>query len=245
MLDRAEGEATEVIRICCQNFELETTTAAWAKELADLGARNAKLSGQVFGVESLRDELKDQVLKLENDRRDLRSEIKGESKIRDEFMSIQDAEEVEIEHGKAGRSLAELDAYDSGVAAEYVVAVTELENVSFLLLDQFIVLVYYEHGGSRGPDFISHEIMLSDALAASHARAEKRKKDASSSSDVGGPFVVALDYHISDVSITKDVATSHELQNQIPTEETVHDDMFDTTLLDRPEDHHLSGLGSS
>ncbi|GKF41439.1 hypothetical protein Tco_0124781, partial [Tanacetum coccineum] len=84
MLDRAEGKATEVIRIRCQIFELETTAAAWAKELADLGSKNAKLSGQVFGVESLRDELKDQVLKLENDRRDLRGEIKDESRMRDE-----------------------------------------------------------------------------------------------------------------------------------------------------------------
>ncbi|GKG37187.1 hypothetical protein Tco_0447360, partial [Tanacetum coccineum] len=93
------------------------------------------------------------------------------------------------------------------VAAEYVIAVNELENVSFPLLDQLEALkdsplellmssltlegdhgeedltpefrklqlvsyqvtvsVYYEHGGSRDPRSISHEILLSNALAAS------------------------------------------------------------------------------
>ncbi|GJX00192.1 hypothetical protein Tco_0184105 [Tanacetum coccineum] len=224
---------------------LETTAAAWAKELADLGAKNAKLSCQVFGMESLRDELKDQVLKLENNHRDLRGEIKGESKMRDEFMSIQDAEvqrieglEAGIEHGKAGRSLVKLEAYDYGVAAEYVVAVTELENVSFPLLNQV------EDLKDSPLKLLMSSLTLKGNHAASHAHAEKRIKDASSSSDVE-TSLVAADYHISDVSIVKDVATSHELQNQIPTEETVHDDMFDTTLLDRPEDHHLSDPGSS
>ncbi|GJZ08883.1 hypothetical protein Tco_0543166 [Tanacetum coccineum] len=134
--------------------------------------------------------------------------------------------EADIEHGKANRSLTEVEAYDSGVKAKYVAAVHELENVSFSLLDQLESLmdshlellksslklegdhgeedptlefcklqpvsdqvtmpVYYERGGSRDPGSISHEILLSDALAASHARGKKHKKV---SLEIGDPSV--------------------------------------------------------
>nr|GEW45163.1 hypothetical protein [Tanacetum cinerariifolium] len=134
-----------------------------------------------------------------------------------------------IEHGKTGRSLAEVDAYDSRDGDAYVAAVNEFENVSFTLLEQLetlkdsliellmsaltvegvhgdgdptpefcklqhvseqvIVPVYFERGGSRDPDSISHEILLSDALSASRARYEKHKK---TRLKIGGPSVVTL-----------------------------------------------------
>ncbi|GJQ94815.1 hypothetical protein Tco_0005954, partial [Tanacetum coccineum] len=53
---------------------------------------------------------------------------------------IQQGLEVEIEHGKAGRSLAQVEAYDPDVESKYVVAVNDMaavndfENVSFSLL---------------------------------------------------------------------------------------------------------------
>ncbi|GJT49622.1 hypothetical protein Tco_0975779 [Tanacetum coccineum] len=53
---------------------------------------------------------------------------------------IQEGLEEGIEHGKAGRSLAEIDAYDSRVGAAYVAAVNEFENVSFTLLEQLEAL---------------------------------------------------------------------------------------------------------
>nr|GFA19072.1 transposase (putative), gypsy type [Tanacetum cinerariifolium] len=142
---------------------------------------------------------------------------------------IQEGLEAGIEHGKAGRSLAEVDAYDYEDGAAYVAAVNEFENVSFTLLEQLetlkdsplelfmsaltvegvhgdgdptpefcklqhvseqvIVPVYFERGGSRDPDSISHEILLSDALSASRARYEKHKK---TRLKIGSPFVVTL-----------------------------------------------------
>nr|GEW93070.1 hypothetical protein [Tanacetum cinerariifolium] len=66
---------------------------------------------------------------------------------------IQEGLEAGIEHRKVGRSLAEVEAYDSGVGAAYVAAC----------------------GGSRDPDSISHEILLSDTLATSHDRAARRR----------------------------------------------------------------------
>ncbi|GKA30741.1 hypothetical protein Tco_0717046 [Tanacetum coccineum] len=65
-------------------------------------------------------------------------------------------------------------------------------------------------------------ILLSDALAASHARGEKRKKGASSSLEMGGPFVVmpsvssqdtslvAADYHISILAIIDGTVSTTE-----------------------------------
>ncbi|GKE50901.1 hypothetical protein Tco_1486057, partial [Tanacetum coccineum] len=41
-----------------------------------------------------------------------------------------------VVHGKAGRSLAQLEAYDTEVERKYVDAVSEFENISFPLLDE-------------------------------------------------------------------------------------------------------------
>ncbi|GKB83051.1 hypothetical protein Tco_0949946 [Tanacetum coccineum] len=195
--------------------------------------------------------------------------------------------EAGVEHGKAGRSLAELEANDYGVAAEYVITVNELENVSFPLLDQLEALkdsplkllmssltlegdhgeedptpefrklqpvfdqvtvsVYYERGGSRDPRSISNEILLFDALAASQVCAEKRRKGASLSLETGGPSVVmpfassqetslvVADYQILSVTIVDGTVLATE----------AHDDLFDTTLLDKPVDHQFTEPRSS
>ncbi|GKA96854.1 hypothetical protein Tco_0818949 [Tanacetum coccineum] len=49
---------------------------------------------------------------------------------------IQEGLEAGIEHGKSGRSLAQVEAYDPEVKNRYVVTVTDFENVSFTLLDE-------------------------------------------------------------------------------------------------------------
>nr|GFA41948.1 hypothetical protein [Tanacetum cinerariifolium] len=105
--------------------------------------------------------------------------------------------EAGIKHGKAGTSLDEVTAYDPRVRAGCVTAFNELEDDSFPLLeqlqpmsDQVTVPVYFEHGGSRDPNSISHKILLSDALAASYHRAKKRKVGASSSLAAGGPCLI-------------------------------------------------------
>ncbi|GKE33475.1 hypothetical protein Tco_1452797, partial [Tanacetum coccineum] len=45
--------------------------------------------------------------------------------------------------------------------------------------------------------------------------------------------ITVSDYQLSDVSILRDIATNDNLQNQTSMENVVHDNMFDTTLLDR------------
>nr|GFA49296.1 hypothetical protein [Tanacetum cinerariifolium] len=69
-----------------------------------------------------------------------------------------------IEHGKAGRSLAEVTTYDPGVGAGCVTVVNELDDDSFPLLEHL-----------RDSNSISHEILLSDALATSHHRVRRGK----------------------------------------------------------------------
>ncbi|GKD53152.1 hypothetical protein Tco_1286539 [Tanacetum coccineum] len=53
---------------------------------------------------------------------------------------IQQGLEAGIKHGKAGRSLAQVDTYDPEVKNKYVAAVGEFENVSFSLLEEFKAL---------------------------------------------------------------------------------------------------------
>nr|GEX08564.1 hypothetical protein [Tanacetum cinerariifolium] len=49
---------------------------------------------------------------------------------------IQQGLEADIVHGNAGRSLAQLEAYDLEVEGRYVAAVSEFKNISFPLLDE-------------------------------------------------------------------------------------------------------------
>ncbi|GJS53920.1 hypothetical protein Tco_0627282 [Tanacetum coccineum] len=192
---------------------------------------------------------------------------------------IQQGLKAGVEHGKAKRELGALLAYEPRVKARYEEAMGELESkvaqgdedptLEFWrlqpVIEQVNVPIYYERGGSRIPITVCHEILLDDALEASHARSQRYKRDASSSLVVAEPIVafgphtvslsptvevqgdayslvmivtllnsiVVFHYPIFDVSIVKDVVINDELQNQISMEETVHDDTFDTTLLDR------------
>ncbi|GJR66218.1 hypothetical protein Tco_0012283 [Tanacetum coccineum] len=188
---------------------------------------------------------------------------------------IQEGLEAGIEHGRAGRSLAAVEAYDSRVEAKYVVAVHDLENCPFPLLDQLEALkdsplellmssltlegsysehdltpefrklhfvsnqvtmpVYYECGGSKDPGSISHEILMSDALAASHARCEKHKK---ARLEIGGSSVVtpSLSSQVASlVAVDHQVSSAANVDGMIPSSEP-HDDFFDATVLDKPVD---------
>ncbi|GJW94818.1 hypothetical protein Tco_0174490 [Tanacetum coccineum] len=92
--------------------------------------------------------------------------------------------EARIKHGKIGRSLEKVESYDVDVKAKYLVAVKDLEDITFPqledlealkdspieLLMQLTVPAYYERGGSRVHGSWDCEIFLYDALAASRAR---------------------------------------------------------------------------
>ncbi|GKD21047.1 hypothetical protein Tco_1222750 [Tanacetum coccineum] len=169
--------------------------------------------------------------------------------------------EARIEHGKAGRELSVMAAYDPE--------------------ERIMASLYLEGSPSdedQTPEFRRLQPVLEQDLEASHARAQKYKRDASSSLVVVEliafglhdsslvPVVeeqgtssslaatvtplnslVVTDYLISYVSMVKNVADS-ELQNISSTHDQQmfgHDDMFDTTLLDKPKDHQVSEPGSS
>ncbi|GJX34860.1 hypothetical protein Tco_0246417 [Tanacetum coccineum] len=94
---------------------------------------------------------------------------------------------------------------------------------------------------------VAEPVVASGPHTGSLAPTIKVKSNASSLA-VGVTLVNSIsvsNYQISDVSILRDIAINDDLQNQTSTENVVHDDMFDTTLLDRSGDDHLSGLSSS
>ncbi|GJT70469.1 hypothetical protein Tco_1029755 [Tanacetum coccineum] len=255
-VEKDESKATVLIELQKRVSELETAAAAKSEEIearrfedqsAELDARIADLN---HGMDT---EIYPHMLTVVARRR---------------WKGL----EAGIEHGKVSRSLAEVKDYDSGVEAEYVVVVSEFENVYLPLLEQLEALkdsslellmssltlegghgdedltpefcrlqlvseqviapVYFERGGSRDPNSISHKILFSDAIVASHDRAEKRKMGASSSSATGGPTIdvpsqdnslIIADYQISSVAI---------VDGTVPTFEPL-DDLFDTTILDK------------
>ncbi|GKF58491.1 hypothetical protein Tco_0172028, partial [Tanacetum coccineum] len=49
---------------------------------------------------------------------------------------IQDGLRAGIKHGKEGRSLAQIEAYDPEIEAKFVAVVSEFNNISFPLLDE-------------------------------------------------------------------------------------------------------------
>nr|GFD23981.1 hypothetical protein [Tanacetum cinerariifolium] len=53
---------------------------------------------------------------------------------------IQEGLEAGIEHGRSGRTLAKVEAYNPRVKDEFVYAVIDFENVSFTLLDELELL---------------------------------------------------------------------------------------------------------
>ncbi|GJZ63970.1 hypothetical protein Tco_0620391 [Tanacetum coccineum] len=339
-----DAEFIDRLNVNAAQHTSEVAPAAKAEEFAGLTVQNVELLGQVSGLESVRDSLKERVAQLESDyvkiqrlaehSSDLDARLSELSYLLDSkpylhmltvvagrrwvighglrlaFMrccqsldyhnslakvislaidqGIQQGLEAGIKHGKAGRELSPMLAYDPEVKARYEEVVGELENILLPFLDRMksykddplecIMASLYLEGGSRVPGTICHEVLLEEALEASYARAQKYKKDASSSLVVSeliasGPHdsslvlvvekrgtssslaatvtplnsLVVTDYLISYVSMVKNV-TDSEFQNLSSTHDqqmSWHDDMFDTTLLDKLTDHQLSELGSS
>nr|GEX80110.1 hypothetical protein [Tanacetum cinerariifolium] len=149
VVEKAQGEAAEVIKLRKWVSELKFAVVVKLNEIGSLNARNAELLRTVSGLELVCDGLKSQVTRLETDCKSLRDDIVGEAKLKEQFSSMQDAAakrfddrsaalgkvislaidkgiqeglEVGIEHGRVGRSLSEVAAYDFEVEAAYVAA---------------------------------------------------------------------------------------------------------------------------
>ncbi|GJV71265.1 hypothetical protein Tco_1491260 [Tanacetum coccineum] len=186
---------------------------------------------------------------------------------------IQQGLEAGIVHGKAGRSLTQVEAYDPKVEGKYVAAVSKFEGVSFPLLDELeslkdsplvqimSALILKDDQGNRDAALefarfqpfidqvdvpvysesgsIEREMLLSDAIPAICQSAERRGLCLPSSSTLGEdsgsvPLVTSLgvtDYQVSTLVLVSDGGPT----NQPPVTQP-HDDLFDTSVLDKPSD---------
>ncbi|GJR64152.1 hypothetical protein Tco_0010217 [Tanacetum coccineum] len=187
---------------------------------------------------------------------------------------IQVGLEAGVVHGRAGRSLTQIEAYDPEVKGKYVAAVSEFKGVSFPLfdeleilkdslfalimsaptlkdnqgntdttpefarfqpsLDQVAVPIYSESGS------VDREMLLFDAISAIRQSAERRGLCPPSSSAPGGTSgsvpphdasVGIADYQVSTLVLTDDGGTTNP-----PLVVQSHDDLFDTSILDKSGD---------
>ncbi|GKD51264.1 hypothetical protein Tco_1280240 [Tanacetum coccineum] len=99
-LERAKSGAVEVGTLRGQVSKPEVAPAAKAEEFTGLTVQNSELLGQVSGLESIRDSLKERVAQLESDCECLRGKVKGEAKLKEQFMAMKDVEIQRLmEHG--------------------------------------------------------------------------------------------------------------------------------------------------
>nr|GEY13515.1 transposase (putative), gypsy type [Tanacetum cinerariifolium] len=91
-LEKAKSEAAKVSELRKRGSELEVVAVAKAKEVAGPIVQTIDLSRKVSRLDSVRDELKSQVSKLEVYCEGLRMKVMGEARMREEFASMQDVE---------------------------------------------------------------------------------------------------------------------------------------------------------
>nr|GEV69223.1 reverse transcriptase domain-containing protein [Tanacetum cinerariifolium] len=78
-----------------------------------------------------------------------------------------------IEHGKAGRGLEVMQAYDSEANNKYLQALQELKDLKYPIVDQ---LESYRRPQWRDPWVVKEEMLLEEAIVANISRAEKKKR---------------------------------------------------------------------
>ncbi|GJU27254.1 hypothetical protein Tco_1165875 [Tanacetum coccineum] len=98
-----------------------------------------------------------------------------------------------IEHGKAGRDLVDVEAYDPEANDKLVKAFQDLKDLEYLMVDQLerlkdapmeLIMTSLHLEGDTGEDSpqriypwaVKEEMLLEDAIAANISRAEKKKK---------------------------------------------------------------------
>ncbi|GKF71351.1 hypothetical protein Tco_0207465, partial [Tanacetum coccineum] len=162
---------------------------------------------------------------------------------------IQQGLEAGVEHGKAGRSLAQVEAYDPNVENKYVAVVNDFKNVSFSLLEELkalkdspLALIMFaltlEGDAESTPKL---HVVGSDAIPSIRGHAKKRGLVPSSSHAAGRVVSVVpvqdsslgvMDYQVSTLVHTRDT---------VPVAQP-HDDLFDTIVLDEPADPYVAQL---
>ncbi|GJS92554.1 hypothetical protein Tco_0799522, partial [Tanacetum coccineum] len=154
---------------------------------------------------------------------------------------IQEGLEARVVHGRAGRSLTQIEAFDLEVEGKYV-ATDDHGNTNTTSefsrfqpsLDQVTVPIYSESGS------VDHEMLLPDAIPAIRQSAKRRGLCPPSSSALGGTFgsvsfhdssVGVADYQVSTLVLPGDGGPTNP-----PLVVQPHDDLFDTSVLDKSGD---------
>ncbi|GKC01519.1 hypothetical protein Tco_0987655, partial [Tanacetum coccineum] len=127
---------------------------------------------------------------------------------------IQQGLEVGVVHGKAGRSLAQIEAYDPEVEGKYVAAVSKFKGVSFPLLDELESLKD------------SHIALIMFTLTLKDDQGETFRFAPSHNSSLG-----VTDYQVSTLVLSGDGRPT----NPLPVVQQ-HNDLFDTSVLDKSGD---------
>nr|GEY07094.1 transposase (putative), gypsy type [Tanacetum cinerariifolium] len=135
-LEKFEAEAAEVIELRKRVSDLEATTAINVGELASFYTKNDATERR-FAKHDM--ELNARIADVRRDMdNDLYPHMLTAIAVRRWVVGhgFRLGLEAGIVHGKAGRSLAQVEAYDMEVEGKYVAAVFEFEVVSFPLLDE-------------------------------------------------------------------------------------------------------------
>ncbi|GJZ93903.1 hypothetical protein Tco_0666106 [Tanacetum coccineum] len=151
---------------------------------------------------------------------------------------IQEGLEAGIEHGKSVRTLAQVEAYDPGVKDDFVSVVTDFENISFGLLDELESL-----NDSLLASIMSalvlkvaqgNVVSTLEVISTARAPAEKRGLcpcpvgGTSGSTPPHGSSLGIADYQVSTLVLSSDGGPATQ-----PPITHAHDDLFDTSVLDR------------
>ncbi|GJT94018.1 hypothetical protein Tco_1082863 [Tanacetum coccineum] len=279
-LKKSESKAAEVEELRKRVFDLEAMVAVKVGEAASLTTQNAGLLEKDAAERRFTESVVELDARIADVRRDMDNDlyphmltaIAGRRWV--VGHGIQQGLEAGVVHGKAGRSLTQIEAYDPKVEGKYVVAVFEFEGVSFPLLDdleslkdspfalimsalilkdgqgdtdatpefawfqpsldEVAVLIYSESGS------VDREMLLSDAIPAIRQSVERRGLCPPSSSALGGTFGSApshdsslgvMDYQVSTLVLSGDGGPTN-----LPPVAQPHDDLFDTSVLDKSGD---------
>ncbi|GKB28659.1 hypothetical protein Tco_0868060 [Tanacetum coccineum] len=155
----AATRATEVVALNEQNGELSGKVSALESvhgkldgKISELTADCNSLQGKVAGEMKMREEFKsvqdaaarcldERVAKMNDRIADCAQSVECRTAMGKVISmainkGIQEGLKASIKHGKEGRLLAQIEAYDPETEAMFVAAVFEFENVSFPLLDE-------------------------------------------------------------------------------------------------------------
>ncbi|GJX94411.1 hypothetical protein Tco_0348997 [Tanacetum coccineum] len=214
-LEKLESEATEVEELRKRVSDLEAMVAVKVGEAASLTTQNAGL----LKKDAAKRRFVERATELDACIADCARSVECRSALGKVISmainkGIQQGLEAGVVHGKAGRSLAQIEAYDPEVEGKYVAAVSKFKGVSFPLLDELESLKD------------SHIALIMFTLTLKDDQGETFRFAPSHNSSLG-----VTDYQVSTLVLSGDGRPT----NPLPVVQQ-HNDLFDTSVLDKSGD---------